>query len=405
VDRETGLLAALFYIGFGDVAFAAVDARSYAFANAASTAAAFYLLELLTVPVRDSTGAVRRVPDHAERRRSAMLYGLTAALTIQFHYMYTLALLAHAVLVAYLAAHDRLSASWRELAVAAAVATILLLPAADPLISTFDSRYVIAYAPSPTLAGLLAVWSRPELGLSMLPVILLVAGLGGGVRLQLPVLGAETWVFLVAWLVLPPLAVFGVSELTAVSMFLARYYMSATAALALIVSIAVRSLDPPVVRIGCAAMYALLAILVQSRDMHVLEDWREVARLVNAEVEESTPILLNSGFIEGARVDWLRQRVRDDRRGFLAAPTAYYPMRGDVIPLPYLLDADTQAYLEYVIVPALEDVDRFVCIGRGKRTTWLRPWFDARYVPAGYAARELYQSQSVGAVVYERAKR
>ena len=403
VDRETGLLAVLVFVALGDVAFAAADARSYAFATAACTAATFYLLELLALPAHAPTSVSPVTP--AERRRAALLYGLTAALTFHFHFLFVLALLPHALLVAYLGLRGGLTATRREILTAVGVAMLVALPAAEPLLSTIEARYALAYAQPPWLGGLLAVWVRPEIVASMLPLALLAVGLRVVTRLELPPLAAELWGLLVAWAVVPPLVIYAVSELSSVSMFLPRYYMSAAPALALIVGITLRGLDPPALRIGCAIAYSLLSVLVYSRDVHVAEDWRGVAASVNEVVEESTPILLDSGFTEGARVEWLRQRVRDERRGLLAAPTFYYPLNGDVIPLPYQLTEETAAYLEYVIVPALADVDRFVCIGRGKASSWWRPWFDARYAAAGYTARALHRSPLLNAVVYERNTR
>jgi hypothetical protein len=363
------------------------------------------LLRLLALPAarRDDEPLPLREP--GDRRRDAIAYALAAAAMIHFHSLYALALVAHAALVIYLIVRAELTASKRDLATSVAVGFVALLPALGPFLDTVDARHLLGYAADATLGALLSVWVRPEIVVSTLPLALLASGSRIGARFELPTLDSALWVLLLAWAIVPPTVIFAVGELSTVSMFVPRYYLSAAPALALIVAVCLRGLDPPALRTACAVAYAVLSIVVHSRDVHVAEDWRTVAATVRAEVDASTPILLDSGFVEGGTSEWLVLPPRDDRRAFLVAPASYYPLGGEVRPLPYRLNDETSAYLEQVVVPALIDVERFVCIGRGKRATWLRPWFDARYLAAGYRARDLYRSELLNAVVYERKPR
>ena len=184
-----------------------------------------------------------------------------------------------------------------------------------------------------------------------------------------------------------------------------RYFLCAEAGLALVIAIVVRGLEPVSLRVGSAAIYAAITVLAYSRGHHVLEDWRGVSAMLSAEIDASTPVLLNGGFVEGGDVAWLTLPAGDDRREFLAAPASYYPLTGTVSLLPFRLDDETRAYLEREIVPVVEGVDRFACVWRQRRDPWVKPWFDGRFGPAGYVGREIYASQALNAMIYERAPR
>jgi uncharacterized membrane protein len=404
VDRETGLLACVVFVALRDVSFAAVDARSYAFATAACVASSYYFLRFVELP-RSSDASDRR-PEHGavpqSRRRDGIAYAVTAALTVHFHYVFGLALLAHALMLALLIARRELVVAPRDMGVAVLVFVLAVLPGVAPFLATVSARDAISYAPPHVLANLLGVWARPELAASIVPLLLLRIALGKNVSFSLPPLDAAAWLLLVAWTVLPPTIVFLVSELTSVQMFLTRYFLCAQAGLALLVAVLLRGFDPPGLRAGAATVFALLAIFADSRDTHLLEDWREMSAALRAEIGDDTPVLLNAGFVEAGNVDWLTLPADDDRKQFLLAPSSYYPMRGVVSVLPYRISDDTRDYMERVLVPSLEGVERFAAVARQRRHPWIRAWFDGRYGAHGYEAREIYASSSLYAVLYER---
>lgn len=409
-DRETGLLACVAFVALRDVSFAAVDARSYAFATAACVASSFYFLRFVELSrssdpsdpsdLRAEHGAIVQ-----SRRRDGIVYAVTAALTVHFHYVFGLALLAHALVLALLIARRELVVAPRDMGVVVLVFVLAVLPSVAPFLATVSARDAISYAPPQVLANLLGVWARPEIAASIVPLLLLRIALGKNVSFSLPPLTPAAWLLLVAWTVLPPTIVFLVSELSSVQMFLTRYFLCSQAGLALLVAVLLRGFDPPGLRAGAATVFALLAIFADSRDTHVLEDWRAMSAALRAEIVDDTPVLLNAGFVEAGDVEWLGLPAEDDRKQFLLAPTSYYPMRGVVSVLPYRIDDDTRAYMENVVVPSLEGVDRFVAVARQRRDPWIRAWFDGRFGAHGYEARELYASASLYAVLYERLPR
>jgi uncharacterized membrane protein len=407
VDRETGLLACVVFVGLRDVSFAAVDARSYAFAMAACVASSYHFLRFVE-PLRPSDASSPRAEHGAvsqTRRRDGIAYAVTAALTVHFHYVFGLALLAHALVLGFLIARRELVVAPRDMGVVVLVFVLAVLPGVAPFLATVGARDAISYAAPQVLANLLGVWARPELAASIVPLLLLRMALGKRVSFAPPPLDAAAWLLLVAWTVLPPAVVFLVSEVSSVQMFLTRYFLCAQAGLALLVAVLLRGFDPPGLRAGAATVFALLAIFADSRDTHMLEDWRAMSAALRAEVVDDTPVLLNAGFVEAGDIDWLTLPADDDRKQFLLAPTSYYSMRGVVSVLPYRIDDETRDYMERVVVPSLEGVERFAVVARQRRDPWIRAWFDGRFGARRYEAREIYASPSLYAVLYERHSR
>jgi uncharacterized membrane protein len=401
VDRETGLLACVLFVGLRDVAFTAVDARSYAFATAACVASTYYFLRFLGLPA-NAGGPTEQGSYLANRRRDGMAYALTTAFAVHFHYLFGLAIFAQALVLALLLARRELVLVPRDAAIVVASFVIAVFPAIAPFVATIGARGGLSYAPPQVLTSLLTVWARPEIVASIAPLLLFRIWLGKSVSFSLPPLNAAVWLLLVAWIALPPTIVFLVSELSSVQMFLSRYFLCSEAGLALLVAVLLRGFDPGGVRVGAATLFAVIAIVAYSRETHVLEDWREMSAVLRVEIGADTPLLLNAGFIEAADAAWLALPADDDRKAFLLAPTSYYAMPGTVSVLPYRLDDDTRIYMENVVAPSLDGVERFAAVARQRRDPWIRAWFDGRFVARGYKARELYSSSSLYAVLYER---
>ena len=390
VDKEYGLLAALAFIGLHDVAFAAVDARSYAPATAAATIATFHLLRFVEGP---------------GRLRDGIVYAVAAAVGIHFHYLFALVLVPQALFVLALLARGEPAFARRDAVTVATTLFVTAVPAVWPVIATIRADQVPSYAPPPNLFALLSVWARPEFVVSVVPIAAYFLARGRAVAFALPKLGVPEWILLIAWAIFPPAFVFFVSELATFKIFLARYFLCAEPGIALLLALLLRSFEPPRVRVAAAGAYALVTIIMYARAVHVQEDWRGLAALLAQEVEADTPVLVNAGFSEAAKADWLELPNDDDRRRFLLAPLEYYSFPGSISLLPYALTPATQSYVERVVVPRLEGVERFACVWRQRREMWARAWFDARYASAGYVARELWKSAALNAVIYERAPR
>jgi hypothetical protein len=239
---------------------------------------------------------------------------------------------------------------------------------------------------------------------SVVPAALFLLARGRSVGFALPELRRSHWVLLAAWVLFPPAFLFFVSELAVFKIFLPRYYLCAEPGIALLFGLLLRSFDPAGFRVAAAGAYALVSVLMYARGVHVQEDWRGLSALLAKEIDAGTPVLVNSGFSEAAKPDWLALPADDDRRRFLLAPLEYYPFPGSIALLPYALTPATLSYVEQTVVPRLDGVERFACVWRQRREMWVRAYFDGRYASAGYVARELWKSPALNAVVYERVR-
>lgn len=404
-DRETALLSVLTFVTSRDVIFAAGDARSYAFATAASAAATLALLRMLApLSLSDPSG----VSDERERRRSELRWGLvyaaTAALTVYFHQMFALILVAHGVVVLVVLACGDTRLRLVTL-VGVGLLTIVLLALELPnLFATAVGRERIVHGTSPSPMFLINVWTNPLFVAAVVPVAfaLYAAGRRGSVRL--PDAPGITWLLLLTCAMLPPLALFLVSRLTDVHVFLPRYYLSCQPAMAIVLGVVLRSFEPRSARMVAAVSVAAVALIIYARPWHTEEDWRGMIAKVNAAVDDRTLVAIDPGFIEGADPEWLGLPADDERYPFLLAPLSYYPLRGRIRLLPFRLDDRTRPYFESELLPAFSTEDRFVVISRGRGPRWWSLWLDGRLGDSGYVAQRIYESTYLGAAAYERRR-
>jgi len=404
-DRETGMLGVLVFVTSRDVAFAAADARSYAFATAASVAATIALLRLLA-PL-SLTGAAA-TNDERERRRStfrwALAYATTAALTVYFHQIFALLLVAHAVVALVVLARGDTRVGLAALVGVAALTAVLLGAELPNLLATAAGRARIVHGTAPWPLQLATLWGNPLFVVAVAPVAfaLYVSGRRGSV--SLPAAPGVAWLVLLTCMTVPPLVLYLVSRLTDVHVFLPRYYLSCQAAMAIVLGAVLRAFEPRPARLCAAACVAAVALLMYARPHHTAEDWRTMTVAVNAAIDEQTLVAIDPGFIEGADPDWLGLSVDDERYSYLLAPLAYYPMAGRIRLLPFRLDDRTRRYVESELLPSLSAEERFVVISRGRGPRWWELWLDGRLRPSGFAAKRIYDSAYLGAAVYERRR-
>jgi len=346
-NRETGLLAALVLASSPIVFRDFLDARSYALGLLLLIAAASRLHAWLT----------------EGRRRDAWLLGALMALLPQLHLFLVLAYPAFALYTVLM---------WRQSPVttrqAFAVASVLVLgvllylPVAIALVEHSGSY---SFVPRPQAGSLFLVfaWAPPVAGL----IAGLCASGFGTVRhrseasapapdpqptVRVPVAVAH---LLAAWLLVPLILLFGVSHLTAHSVFVPRYLIAAFPALALMYARTLRALPSRTARI----VAALTVVAAATTNARIPEDFREAAHAVREFTAgyDETPILFATGMIESQDEAWLRDPALAD---YLTAPAIYYPLGGRVVPLPrkFLRPAEASEVLQ----PILGQVDRFAVV-------------------------------------------
>jgi uncharacterized membrane protein len=402
-DRETGLLAALVFVTSRDVAFAAADARSYAFATAASVAATIALLRLLApLSLWPPGGESDDRPRQRGERRWALAYAAAAALTVYFHQIFALLLVAHGVVALVVLIRGDTRLRFVTLVGTGALMLLLLAVELPNLFATAAGRERIVHGVAPYPMALVSLWANPLFVVAVVPVAVALHARGARGSVKLPEAPGVAWLLLLTCAVLPPLALFVISRLTDVHVFLPRYYLSCQAAMAIVLGALLRAFEPRRARLLAAASVAAVALAMYARPHHAEEDWRGMIAAVNAATDDRTVIAIDSGFIEGADPDWLALPADDERYLYLLAPLSYYPLHGRIRLLPYRLDERTRGYVEGELVPAFAAEDRFVVISRGRGPRWWELWLDGRLGPAGYEAERIYESAYLGAAAYDR---
>src|SRR5262249_28582585 len=104
------------------------------------------------------------------------------------------------------------------------------------------------------------------------------------------------------------------------------------------------------------------AIAAGPRDFSHGGDWRQAIETVNRVSDERTLILVRSGFVESTRLDW---RDESQRTGFLFAPQAIYPAKGQLVRLPYGFDSAARSYLREWLSTQKRDAGRFILLTSG----------------------------------------
>lgn len=367
VDRETGLLAAGIFAGFRPIAFAAGDARPYAFALLAATGAFWMLVRWL----------------ERGRAADAVAYTLLATAAVYFQYLFATMFLVHA---AYAIRRWRRrepgrAVSATSMACVAAAIAVLSVPAATWVLALARDRSAHAFAAMPNAQALVSSLVPAE------ALAALAASLGVGWLLGL-VLGARRsrgpiwsrpkglpdslWL-LALWALLPAPVLFVASRATGTSVFVSRYMLWMIPGQALLMAWALRGLKLEPVRSRLAVVAGSLILIALARGQnvtHTNEDWRGAVAAMNA-VNGDHPALLSGTYTESRTLDWLRSGPHAD---FLGAPLAYYPAAGPVIPLPLNFGPEAEAYVEELLRTRLASSERFALIERSSRFPSWAPW-------------------------------
>jgi hypothetical protein len=363
-DPGAGALAAVVFVAMPSMAFAAGDARPYALALAALIGSMLALARWL------DTGATR----------DAVLYALLFAATVYLHYLVALPLVAQLI---YLLWKSRRSAiGTRQLITTLAAIGFLCFPAILLLLRVTADRTILSNPHTLTgrewLAGLVPVAICTVAGASLAIAIILFPPRGIWRILRNPAV-----LLLLGWLGLTFLTLVGISVLSTTNVMVPRYFVSLVPAAALLFAVICRTVSAVWPQLAVVAVITLVSLAGFARVTHTDEDWRSAAATERALVQdEHTPVLLFSGFIEAKQIDWLTD---PEKSSYLNAPASAYPLRGDVIPLPFRLEGDPTAYLEELVDERLLLTDRFILVTRGTDEPF-NGWFSERLAPHGFTS-------------------
>jgi len=346
-DRATAALSVLAFLSIRDVAFAAADLRPYAPGIALVLASMLALLRLA----------------RKGRPGDAIIYTVSIAAVVHVHYLFALIIIAHA---AYLWA----SGGWRTLRrgswiILGVGVPSLCLPALPGLIDFAARRETLASPFGSKPYGILFV---PIL---VLGVLLFVRTRSWADRRPLE---QGTLALVSLWAIAPPLFLYLASAITDTNVFQARYALSSTPALAILVGMVLRTIPTRILAFGVAASLLITTTLTSRYSEHWVEDWQAAQRYIQTVSAPRHLLLVRAGLVESQDIGWLSD---GERISYLTSPLSYYRVPGEIVALPFDASRDAVRFLETVSRRALDSGMPFVVVTNYSHV--LDDWFRIRF--------------------------
>jgi len=366
VDDEVGRIAVIAFVVWPAVEFSAADARPYALATLTVVASTVLLVKWL------DSGSWK----------VGVAYVLIAASVVYVHYLFGLIYPAHLLYARARARDESTSLGFRDFLAAGAGIAIVILPLAYQVVTLWQRRQEWTIRATPSVGWISA---------SLVPAAFVGAALFGGVAaatqgkvsIDPPRLRRPDLVLLVSWLLAPIVVLTGVSIFTAASLVQTRYTLGAAPAAILVLAIALRSIEPAAARRVIVLVLATLSVLDLATADHA-NDWRGAAALANSIADERSVVLVQPGFTESDQLSWY---VDPERRSFLLSPVSFYPIRGQIVPLPSNIDSSTADFVRDEIAAALPGADRVVLVEPGSAAT--TPWV-SEFLGPGWTEHDLH---------------
>jgi hypothetical protein len=384
-DRETGILAVVVFTSLHPVAKeAATNARPYGIALFFVVGSMLQLVRWLDT----------------QRLRNMAGFIVTCAAIPYFHLLFTTTYLIFCAYGIYVWRAER-RIRIKQLVLAAAAVMFLLTPLLWYVLFISRPSAESSWAGTPDFQILLSSFIP-----NILAATLLLGGISAffvyrrtGAAFQI---SRSTAFLLGSWLILPVITTFVVARATPLKVFVPRYYLPAFVALALIVGYGIRMLSPARLRLLMAG-FVVGGSIVSYAGYHLTvsphrEDWRTAAKVVRSKiVSPTTPVLLRVGLIETQKIRW---DPIIDRDSPLLCPLSKYPMPGQIVLLPYRVDAGTIQYMQQISSQILATNETFLLVSRKDEEfiAWMRGWF----LGQGFESSEVGRDQGVTVLLYHR---
>ncbi len=368
--------------------YEAADARPYALGTCVAAASLWFLVRWL------DTG----------RWRDALLFTCFAAILWRVHLVFWP---FYAVFFLYAAARvlrRETSVSRSQIAAVAAMLTVSLIPIAIEAIhlAREASAHVIVDPPK-----------AHELVRTL--KFVLIAQLGGGALIASLLLRwrrdsapppFSSWVLILSWWLVHPLALFAFSLVTGNSVYVDRYLSLALPGAALTATLAAGLFIPsswwrPTAGLVGAGALIVLGQWARLWPAHHNSDWRDAARAVNEwSLGASTPVLCPSPFIEAKPPVW---RPDYPLPGFLYSHLPVYKFSGTPYLLPFERSPEAERYAAG-LAPVLASFSRFFIYGGDKNVFLWTSFFASRPELHGWGTRRLESFGDVDVAIFENPR-
>lgn len=345
VNRGAAWIAAVLFVGFEPVAFAAADARSYAIGLMASIGAMLMLVRWID----------------SGRMRHAIGYVLFGALTWHMQYVFATTFLVHLIYLLYRAQSGAQVRRWQVL-LAASMEFLLLLPSAPHLAAMARTATSHGFAGTAAVSDLVATLAPPGLICGLLAGAALVWALDSRIHATLPRVYRADVLLLATWAGIPSILLFGLAYF-GTPLFLPRYILPFFPALALIAGAFASAIQPARWQPVIAAL-ALAGLVFSSRallDFSHGGDWRRAIRAARAAAGPDGDVLIRTGFPESEPFNWLGDSKRME---FLFAPLTIYKVPA-FVPLPFRMSPSATVWLDGIVSSKPVSQRRLVLVAMG----------------------------------------
>lgn len=309
--------------------------------------------------------------------RHGLLFTVCAAMLWWVHLIFWPFYLIFLIYGAWRVLNGNIQASRGQIALITGCVVVACVPPLLRAVSLFQSASAHVIVPSPTLRELA---SEVRLGM-VVGAFVLGALLSWLFKHQsVASITGDAAVLILAWWLLDPLILFGISSLSGNSLFVPRYLFLALPGAVL--AACVPALVIPVrFRMPMAAVLGLAALLFSGHwselwPAHQASDWRAASRrLVDWTAGEPVPVICPSPFIEARPPVWAPDYPLS---GFLYSHLTVYPMAGRVYPFPFEFPSEAVSFARRLVTGVLPQAGRFAVYGQESQVNHWNSWFAAQ---------------------------
>jgi hypothetical protein len=336
--RETAFVAAIAFSLHPNVAYAAIDARAYAFALLMTNLAAF----LLVCWTRES------------RVRYAMLFGFACAGILYFHYLYVVVFPVFAIY--YIIARWQKPVEVRQLVIAGATFAIAILPLVPLALTVLRTRNGHSFSAVPSLRFALSTLA-PDVFPKVVLWALVPAVIARRVS-RVERLDVKSALLCFAWALIPIFTLYGLSLMTPMRVFIDRYRLVAVPGIALFWAWVLNFLTwSELRRLACiAAAVLVLTLSWGTIPQHELT-WKDALQAVQKNSSgDNAPVVICSDYVESDAQPLPNLPGNDNP---FVSPISYYEISSPVVVLPRELTGYARQVSGKFVVDATRRRQRF----------------------------------------------
>ena len=319
-DDDVSVIVTSVFCVYPTVAFAAIDARPYAFGMLTVNCAVLSFLRWM----------------RTRETRWAIAAGVTAGFIFYFQYLFGTLLVAFALLM--FVRGERWKGFWLQLSKALVAFAMVMLPIVSRLVYLFRTRQSHVFASAPDLAFLQYLFT-PGYALPLFGLAALIAAVIGGFRAPARITRQQGAACLLLASV-PVAILYGVSILTPLHIFVGRYLLAAVPGIALCWGLLLSQINSRALRL----LFCLALIALAGRDQFNYPShgytWKYAIDVANQNTaEDHAPVLMCSDLPEADH----EPMPKDVTQSWLFAPVSYYKLSSPVVPLPRTLNEEARS--------------------------------------------------------------